>query len=102
METTKKVVDLAKKNGLKNIEGEIGYLRGESSLQEAVEIKEEDLTDPKQAEEFIKKTGVTSLAVAIGNIHGVIKKGIIAPHVHFAIPVGGGFNNRTKLFLAFP
>ena len=34
--------------------------------------------------------------------HGVIKKCIIAIHVHFAVPIGGGFNNCAKLFLAFP
>ena len=73
IEMTKKVVDFAKNKGIENIEGELGYLRGKSSLQEAVEIKEEDLTDPNQAEEFIEKTGVTSLAVAIGNIHGIFK-----------------------------
>lgn len=73
IEMTKKVVDLAKDKGIKNIEGEMGYLRGKSSLQEAVEIKEEDLTNPKQAEEFIEKTGATSLAIAIGNIHGIFK-----------------------------
>jgi len=80
IEMTKKVVDLAKANGIKNIEGEMGYLRGKSSLQEAVEIKEEDLTNPKQAEEFIEKTGVTSLAVAIGNIHGIFT-GESNPHL---------------------
>ena len=73
VEITKKIVDFAGEKGVKNIEGEIGYLRGESSVQEAVEIKEEDLTDPKQALEFIEKTGVDSLAIAIGNIHGVFK-----------------------------
>ncbi|NQV00731.1 MAG: class II fructose-bisphosphate aldolase [Parcubacteria group bacterium] len=75
IEMTKKVVDLAKNKGIENIEGELGYLQGKSSLQEAVEIEEEDLTDPNQAEEFIEKTGVTSLAVAIGNIHGIFKSG---------------------------
>ena len=73
VEITKKVVDFAREKGIKNIEGELGYLRGESVVHEAVEIKEEDLTDPKQAEEFVEKTGIDSLAIAIGNIHGVFK-----------------------------
>lgn len=73
VEITKKIVDLAKEKGIKNVEGELGYLRGESAVQEAVEIKEEDLTNPKQALEFVEKTGVDSLAIAIGNIHGVFK-----------------------------
>ncbi|MBU2472502.1 class II fructose-bisphosphate aldolase [Patescibacteria group bacterium] len=73
VEITKKIVDLAKEKGIKNVEGELGYLRGKSAVQEAVEIKEEDLTDPKKALEFVEKTGVDSLAMAIGNIHGVFK-----------------------------
>ena len=73
IETTKKIVDFAREKGIKNIEGELGYLRGKSAVQEAVEIKEEDLTDPKQAQDFVKKTGIDSLAIAIGNIHGVFK-----------------------------
>lgn len=72
---TKKVVDLAKEKEIKNVEGELGYLRGQSAMQEVVEIKEEDLTDPKQALEFVEKTGIDSLAVAIGNIHGIFKSG---------------------------
>jgi len=73
IEITKKIVDFAREKGVKNIEGELGYLRGKSAVHEAVEVKEEDLTDPKQALEFVEKTGIDSLAVAIGNIHGVFK-----------------------------
>jgi len=73
LEMTKKAVDFAKEKGVKNIEGELGYLRGNSALQEEVEIKEEDLTDPKQALEFIEKTGIDTLAISIGNIHGIFK-----------------------------
>lgn len=73
IEITKKVVDFAKEKGIKNIEGELGYLRGKSSIQEEVEIKPEDLTDSKQALEFIEKTGIDSLAVSVGNIHGIFK-----------------------------
>lgn len=81
VENTKKVVEMAKKKGIKNIEGEIGYLRGKSAINEEVEIKEEDLTKPEEAEEFVKQTGVTSLAMAIGNIHGIFKK-VKNPHLH--------------------
>lgn len=57
------------------VEGELGYLRGSSSLhQEALEIKPEDLTTPEQALDFVEKTGVDSLAVVIGNAHGVFVK----------------------------
>jgi ketose-bisphosphate aldolase len=58
------------------VEGELGYLRGSSSLhQEALKIKPEDLTDPEQAKDFIERTGVDSLAVVIGNAHGVFAAG---------------------------
>ncbi len=70
---TKQVVELAQEKGIENVEGEIGYLRGKSEIQEKVEIQKEDLTEPKQALEFVKQTGVDSLAVAVGNIHGVFK-----------------------------
>ena len=73
IEMTKKITDFARERDIKNIEGELGYLRGESSIQEKVEIKQEDLTNSKQALEFVEKTGIDSLAVSIGNIHGIFK-----------------------------
>ncbi len=55
-----------------NVEGELGYLRGESKVQkEKIEVRPEDFTDPKQAAEFVEKTGVDRLAIAVGNIHGI-------------------------------
>lgn len=69
---TKQVVDYAKsKNKNILVEGEMGYLRGGSEIHEKIEIKPEDLTKPDQAKEFVEKTGIDSLAIAIGNIHGV-------------------------------
>lgn len=54
------------------VEGELGYLRGSSSLhQEKLEINPDDLTSPQQAADFIARTGVDSLAVVIGNAHGI-------------------------------
>lgn len=54
------------------VEGELGYLRGSSSLhKEKLEIKEKDLTSPEQALDFIERSGVDSLAIVIGNAHGV-------------------------------
>ena len=73
IEMTKKVVDFAREKNVKNIEGELGYLRGTSSMQDDVEIKKEDLTDPKQALEFIERTGIDNLAISIGNVHGIFK-----------------------------
>ena len=70
---TKQVVDYAKnKNPDIIVEGELGYLRGSSEIhKEKIEIKEEDLTDPEQAKKFIERTNVDSLAVVIGNTHGI-------------------------------
>jgi len=76
---TKEVVDYARQVSSTFdreiiVEGELGYLRGASSLQEKkLEIKPEDLTKPDEAREFVEKTGVDSLAMAIGNAHGVFK-----------------------------
>lgn len=67
---TKQVVDYAKPKNIL-VEGELGYLRGGSSIHEKIEIKEEDLTDPSQAKEFVEKTGIDSLAVVVGNMHGI-------------------------------
>lgn len=70
---TKDVVDYVKaKNSEISIEGELGYLRGESKIQkEKIEIKPEDLTKPEEAKEFVEKTGITRFAGAYGNSHGI-------------------------------
>jgi len=58
------------------VEGELGYLRGSSSLhKEMIEVKDEDLTSPEKAQDFVKYTGIDSLAIAIGSAHGVYLKG---------------------------
>jgi fructose-bisphosphate aldolase class II len=55
-----------------SVEGELGYLRGESKIQkEKIEIRPEDYTSPAEAEDFVKKTGVDRLAIVVGNIHGI-------------------------------
>lgn len=66
LDLTKRVVDLAKTKGVV-VEGELGKVGG----KEGDVITDEDTnTDPAQAKEFIEKTGVDSLAVAIGTSHG--------------------------------
>lgn len=71
---TKKAVNIARKVGI-FIEGELGYIKGGSKIhKEEIKIKEEDLTSVENVEEFIKKTGVDSLAIAIGSIHGISSK----------------------------
>ena len=75
IKTTHAVVDYAKSvNPEITVEGELGYLRGESKLQEMVEINTSDFTKPEEAKEFFEKTGVDRLAVVFGNIHGVVSK----------------------------
>jgi len=68
---TKQVVDYAHDKGVV-VEGELGRLAG---IEDAVNVSEEDaaFTDPDEAEEFVKRTGVDSLAIAIGTSHGAYK-----------------------------
>jgi len=72
---TKKIVDIAHKKHV-FVEGELGYLRGKSGFfpKQKTDIAKQDLTRPEQVEEFTKKTKVDSLAIAIGNIHGIYAK----------------------------
>ena len=68
---TKEIVAYARGKEI-NVEGEVGYLRGESRVQkEKIKVKREDYTKPEEAKEFIERTGVSRLAIAVGNIHGL-------------------------------
>ena len=69
---TKKVKDFAA--GKAEVEGELGYLRGSSEVQEAVEITPGDYTKPEEALTFVQQTNVDRLAVVFGNIHGILTK----------------------------
>ena len=62
IETSRSVVEYAHSKNIL-VEGEINPIGGES------------LTDVEEAERFVKETGVDSLAVTIGNIHGIEKSG---------------------------
>lgn len=72
---TKTVVELCKPKKI-SVEGEIGQISGSSSLTKS--HQEESLTNPNEAVQFIKETGVDSLAVSIGEKHGLGK-----PNLHF-------------------
>lgn len=63
---TKQAADAAKACGIP-VEGELGKVGGK---EDDLEVEEDTNTDPLQAKEFVEKTGVTSLAVAIGTAHG--------------------------------
>ena len=82
MEITKRVVEYAKiVNPDIIVEGELGYLRGGSDIHQEIKIDLSDLTEPEEAKEFVAKTRVDLLAVAIGNIHGMKKEGD-DPHLY--------------------
>ena len=84
---TKQVVDYAHDHGVV-VEGELGTLAG---VEDEVKVSAEDssYTRPEEVEEFVSKTGVDSLAIAIGTSHGAYKfkpeqctrneKGILVP-----------------------
>lgn len=71
IETTKRVVDAAHARGIV-VEAELGQLGG---VEEHVKVDEANakLTDPKQAKEFVTRSGCDSLACAIGTSHGAFK-----------------------------
>ena len=67
---TKRVVSVAHPKGV-SVEAELGKLAGVE--ERSVAEKDAILTDPEAAVEFVKKTGVDTLAVAIGTSHGAYK-----------------------------
>ena len=71
IEITKKVVDYAHERGVV-VEAELGKLAG---IEDDVNVSAEDssYTQPEEVEEFVSKTGVDSLAIAIGTSHGAFK-----------------------------
>ena len=71
IELTRRVVEYAHERGVV-VEGELGKLAG---IEDAVNVNDEDaqFTDPSEVQEFVEKTGVDSLAIAIGTSHGAYK-----------------------------
>ena len=81
VEVTRKVVDMAHKVGV-TVEGELGCLGSLETMQgdkedghgtDAVMTREQLLTDPEQAADFVKRTQLDALAIAIGTSHGAYK-----------------------------
>ncbi len=72
----KKVVSYAKEKGVL-VEGEVGAIGTESSVvyKKNFKIDEAILTNPEDAEKFIRETKVDSLAISIGTFHGIEKSG---------------------------
>ncbi len=82
---TKKVVDYCHKHDV-SVEGELGVLAG---IEDDVKQETSNYTKPDEVEEFVKKTGVDSLAISIGTSHGAykfkVKPGEAAPPLRFDI-----------------
>ena len=81
VEVTKKVVDMAHVQGI-TVEGELGCLGSLETMRgdkedghgaEGTMTREQLLTDPEQAADFVKKTQLDALAIAIGTSHGAYK-----------------------------
>ena len=81
IEVTRKVVDMAHALGV-TVEGELGCLGSLETMQgdkedghgtDAVMTREQLLTDPEQAADFVKRTQLDALAIAIGTSHGAYK-----------------------------
>jgi fructose-bisphosphate aldolase class II len=66
---TRKVVEYAHQHDV-TVEGELGVLAG---IEDEVMAAESTYTRPEQVEDFVKKTGVDSLAISIGTSHGAYK-----------------------------
>ena len=66
---TKQVVEYAHAHGV-TVEGELGQLAG---VEDEVNVEHHSYTNPDDVEEFVKRTGVDSLAIAIGTSHGAFK-----------------------------
>jgi fructose-bisphosphate aldolase class II len=81
VEVTRKVVDMAHATGV-SVEGELGCLGSLETMQgdkedghgtDAVMTHDQLLTDPEQAADFVKRTQLDALAIAIGTSHGAYK-----------------------------
>ncbi len=82
---TKKVVEYAHQFDV-TVEGELGVLAG---IEDEVSAEKHTYTDPAQVEDFVKRTGVDSLAISIGTSHGAykfkVKPGESVPPLRFDI-----------------
>ena len=81
VEVTRKVVDMAHRLGV-TVEGELGCLGSLETMRgdkedghgtDATMTREQLLTDPEQAADFVRKTQLDALAIAIGTSHGAYK-----------------------------
>jgi fructose-bisphosphate aldolase class II len=82
---TRQVVEYAHKYDV-SVEGELGVLAG---IEDEVQSDHSTYTKPEEVEDFVKKTGVDSLAISIGTSHGAykfkLKEGEEVPPLRFDI-----------------
>jgi fructose-bisphosphate aldolase class II len=82
---TKQVVEYAHQFDV-TVEGELGVLAG---IEDEVSAEHSSYTRPEEVEDFVKKTGVDSLAISIGTSHGAfkfkVKPGELPPPLRFDI-----------------
>lgn len=85
VELTRQVVEYAHQYDV-TVEGELGVLAG---IEDDVHAEHSNYTDPSEVEDFVKKTGVDSLAISIGTSHGAykfkLKPGESVPPLRFDI-----------------
>ncbi|HEY4495882.1 MAG TPA: class II fructose-bisphosphate aldolase [Candidatus Paceibacterota bacterium] len=113
---TKQCVDYAKsKNPEIVTEGEIGFIGKSSKIHDTlpigVKLATENLTKPTEAKKFTEETGVTLLAPAVGNFHGMLRGGKdpslniervkeISEAVGISLVLHGGSGNSPEEFRA--
>ncbi|MDO9080669.1 MAG: class II fructose-bisphosphate aldolase [Desulfuromonadales bacterium] len=82
---TRQVVEYARQYDV-SVEGELGVLAG---IEDEISAEHSTYTQPEEVEEFVKKTGVDSLAISIGTSHGAykfkLKEGESVPPLRFDI-----------------
>lgn len=97
VELTRKVVEYAHKYNV-TVEGELGVLAG---IEDDVSAEHHTYTRPEEVEDFVKSTGVDSLAISIGTSHGAfkfkVKPGEEIPPLRFDI-----LEEIEKLIPGFP
>jgi fructose-bisphosphate aldolase class II len=83
---TRRVVEYAHQHDV-TVEGELGVLAG---IEDEVSAEHSTYTKPEEVEDFVKKTGVDSLAISIGTSHGAykFKAGQPVPPLRFDILEG--------------
>ena len=85
VKVTRQVVEFAHQFDV-TVEGELGVLAG---IEDEVSSEHSSYTRPEEVEDFVKKTGVDSLAISIGTSHGAfkfkVKPGELPPPLRFDI-----------------